>query len=380
MTSASSNVAISNHRVPGLDGWRGISITMVIISHLLAGPYRQEQLGALENIPLGAWGVKLFFIISGFIICKLALREMEETGKFSIWRFWVRRIARIAPPLFVYLAFVFMLVELGVIDVPASYFFSAATFTCNLPGTSCGWFVGHTWSLAFEEQFYLLFPLAMLAGRRRARFIFGGLVVLLVVASRPTVGEAVMSGAGRDLSKFLGSFIALFSGVLCALHEERLRRLAATRFWLLTACASLIMGMLVLDYVFPAALPISSVAHARILGLADATVIPAAMSWMIVSTCVEGNPFGSALNWGPLRGVGMISYSLYLWQELFCATPTTYHSGGLLLFWPCMFAVALASYYVIERPSARIAKALVRRRVPKVSNSGKLGNVLSDSQ
>ncbi len=141
-------------RIAYLDGWRAVAIGLVIVAHIL-------WVYGFAILPFGLMGVYLFFGISGYIITRLLLIEHHKTGKIDIPAFYIRRVARIMPPL---IAFLIAMVALS--PDPATVWSSARSlaFTCNMGfGDGCIVLIEHTWSLAFEEQFYLVFPL-ILAG------------------------------------------------------------------------------------------------------------------------------------------------------------------------------------------------------------------------
>lgn len=359
MTSAMAVSSTGTVRIPELDGWRGVSIMLVVCSHVLFNRYVGSPAQGLDTVPFGAWGVRLFFIISGFIICKLTLDEIRSTGSFSVGDFWIRRVFRIMPPLLVYLLFIGAASALGVIHESVVSLVMASAFACNLPTTHCGWYVGHTWSLAFEEQFYVFFPVVMLAGPRRTRMIFLVLPVALVVLSRPALGEAVLGPFGRELSSYLGSFIALFLGVLCALREPDLRHIARRHGPKLTLLASVVLLAVAADFLWSDG---SSVWRMRLRGIVDVTLVPVAMSWLIVSSTFGRGVYTALLTSTPMRFLGSISYSLYLWQQLFTGNPLSYAPGSPFLFWPAMFVIAYLSYRFVEKPFARLGKVVSARR------------------
>ena len=141
-------------RIAFLDGWRAVSVFLVMAGHGLGA----LQVHAALPIDLSRLGVYIFFVISGYVITRLSLAERALTGTFSQSRFMIRRALRILPPLLLYTAAVTILGASGA--TPALSALRALSFTCNMniPIGSCGFIFGHTWSLAFEEQFYLLFP------------------------------------------------------------------------------------------------------------------------------------------------------------------------------------------------------------------------------
>lgn len=181
------------NRVPYLDGLRAVAILLVLFAHAQASvgfPLFLQQCAKLSPLNLGALGVDIFFVISGFIITHILLREEERVGRVSMVNFWKRRALRILPALVVYLSFV---ICLGLIHPQMSVSWvdvlMALTFSSGILAPERSWWLGHTWSLSIEEQFYLGWPLALrLMPRNRTRlFIMGG--VFFRLPARPsTIG------------------------------------------------------------------------------------------------------------------------------------------------------------------------------------------------
>ena len=186
--------AAADKRIAALDGWRGVSILMVIFGHLVDYRYGGSSARIVLEFAdsISTLGVCIFFVISGLIITKLALRDRHKVGSFSARKFYIRRLLRIVPPFYAYLLFVLALTALGAIGQHSAETLKAATFSCNLPDADCGWFGGHSWSLAYEEQFYLMFPLLFIAVGRELRIAVGLLLVTFV--SVPLVRFALRSG------------------------------------------------------------------------------------------------------------------------------------------------------------------------------------------
>lgn len=162
-----------------IDTWRFVAVSIVICAHLIS--FKESFI--LIN---GNTGVFIFFFISGFVVSKTALREFSSGGTFSITGFYMRRAFRIIPPLMIYLFVGYALGQFGVIDFGTYELLPAATYLCNINLVDCGWYAGHIWSLAFEEQFYLLFPLIFIwiessYSRRPSIWFFAiaGIVALL---------------------------------------------------------------------------------------------------------------------------------------------------------------------------------------------------------
>ena len=151
--AAPVNSGDQSGRIAFLDGWRAVAVGLVVMAHTLS-------VYGIKVLPFGTLGVYLFFGISGYIITRLLLLERLRTGRIDLRAFYVRRIARIMPPLIIFVA---AMVAFAPGPEIAWQAVRAVSFTCNLGfgGTSCVRIFEHTWSLAFEEQFYLVYPLIL---------------------------------------------------------------------------------------------------------------------------------------------------------------------------------------------------------------------------
>jgi peptidoglycan/LPS O-acetylase OafA/YrhL len=169
-------VSHRSQRIPSLDGIRALSIAMVVAWHLSSSG-SAPWLGQLWRIDSGNLGVRIFFVISGYLITSLLLAEHARTGTVSLRRFYFRRACRIMPAFYVFLGAMALAAALHLVPMSHAALLRAATYSSNYLGT--GWTLGHSWSLAVEEQFYLLWPsLIVLLGVRRS-FIGAALVLLM---------------------------------------------------------------------------------------------------------------------------------------------------------------------------------------------------------
>lgn len=305
---------------------------------------------------LGNLGVRIFFVISGFLITGLLLAEHKKTGGICLKQFYLRRTLRIFPAFYAYVLIVFLLGILGVIALWKYDLLRAVTYTSNyFPWNSQSFYVRHLWSLANEEQFYLLWPFCMAIFQpRRAVKIAAGVVLIA-----PFVRAAVMAlGSPYTLTidrRFDCLADILATGCLLALLSPRLAtwtpylRFQQSRWFLLVPVSVL--------------LAVSTQNHPHLYFLLGDTVAN-----LGIALCIDravrfpGDLVGRILNTSSLRYIGLLSYSLYLWQQLFlvpdspnwwCAFPANLLLSG---------AVALLSFYGIELPFQRLKSKLTPRK------------------
>jgi len=162
-------------RLHSLDGLRALSILLVLVGHVAGTVNAPEWLTPLHN--LGNFGVKIFFVISGFLITLLLLEELGVSGRIDLRGFYLRRCCRIFPAFYFFIGCIVLANAGGYIELYPNDVLHAATFTMNYHHDRA-WALNHTWSLAVEEQFYLLWPLLlMLLGIGRALVCAAVLVI-----------------------------------------------------------------------------------------------------------------------------------------------------------------------------------------------------------
>lgn len=334
------------HRLAFLDGWRAIAVALVVTSHVTG--FRHDPL-LLKQIarwlPVGEVGVLIFFFISGFVISRSALGEIARTGDFSISAFYTRRFFRIIPPLALYLAVCLVLGGLGVVRFRPGNALPAFLYVCNIgPVGNCEWLGGHTWSLAYEEQFYLLFPaLLTLFLLRRAPF-WPYLCGALIFASMPLFFPLGYAGP-FDFPVTYGLFGA---GFLAARNEGAIVPLIRRYAWpaFLTAAAIVLAAPLFLPWP----------ALATPYPLAYLLAIPV----MVLASGATG--FAGVLTNPVLRYLGRISYGIYLWQEL--ATSDLFRHRPLIVEIVAVLGVVVLCallYEAMETPLIALGHRLSKR-------------------
>lgn len=328
----------SVRRIPSLDGARAVSISFVILYHAV-GSY---HLPGLWRFDLGLLGVQTFFVISGFLITMLLLQEEKRNGSISIGNFYLRRVLRIMPAYYVFLLIMLALVPTGWLQASYHNFIPAAAYFGDyaFPGRT----LGHTWSLAVEEQFYLLLPSALVfLGARRTLYI----CLVLIIASPVIRGiELGHNWTEHPRETFECVCDALACGCLLAIARERVwsnaiyRNLVRSKFLVLVPLALIGASAIAPDS------PIVSTVTYSGLGIAIAAMLDRYMRFPDLGV-------GRILNWGPAVWLGTISYSLYLWQQPFMFNAHA-REIPLALKITGAIACAAASYYLVERPFLRL--------------------------
>ena len=359
---------LSGGRVPCVDGLRAVSIALVLFCHgagTTGSPFPQ-RVQALASF--GARGVDVFFVISGFLITLLLLREERRTGGVSLRAFYARRALRILPAYFAYLGFVVLLTQAGTSQLRPIQWAGAMTYTTNfIPDFLSGWLVGHTWSLSVEEHFYLLWPPALvLLGRQRTWSL---LLVLFVAgpAVRYSIWAMYGDWSGIDFvtparidTIVAGCLLAyVVTGPLGLRWMPRLERRATIVFLASVLVVVASAGLLTLSTKY----------NIMLKRTIESAAIAAGLLAVISS---PRSAVGRILETRPMITAGVLSYSLYLWQQPFL------HPGRDLWIcrWPqnLVLAVgaAVASYTFIERPFLRLKDRLGHRGAsgPSPSTSG----------
>jgi peptidoglycan/LPS O-acetylase OafA/YrhL len=340
--------------IPTLDGWRAVAIVWVIFNHSQIWTFGRFSTGVVTAT--GGRGVTLFFALSGFLICTRLLREESAFGSLSIKSFYIRRLFRIQPAALTYLLIVAVLSLFGIIPTLWSGIAGAALMVRNFWPASHGafWYTVHFWSLSVEEHFYLLLPGFLLLCRRRRLPILASAFVLmefwrLVVLRHHFLQKWAISLEFRTDIAIGGILIGCVFAVV--LVDPRLR--LAVQRWLRPWMALLVAGSV---FTFP-------FFKGPLLGMANILLV---FPLLIAATVLHPHALLSRfLEFAPIRFIGRVSYSLYLWQQLFLNVYTAPAAGSFrshnLLSWAAAFACAIISFYLIETPFVRIGHRIAKR-------------------
>jgi len=349
--------AQTHNRIPSLDGLRAISIVFVMFAHLTGAPPFDWPHSVLRFLELGELGVRVFFVISGFLITTLLISEEARTQRISLPKFYFRRTLRIFPAYYFYIAVITALASFGYFQFLDGDRLHAVSYTMNYHHPR-SWYLGHLWSLSVEEQFYLLWPaLVLMLGVRRALWL-AGLFALAspllraaswfgFTASREGIGERFFTGGD-----------AIATGCV----------LAGVRGWLAERSWYQRIQKSPLFFLVPIGVLAANCMHDH--PTVDIVICYSAMNLgivLVIDWCVShpDGTVGRVLNARVPAFIGTMSYSIYLWQQPFLNR----HSPSLLTRFPLnlvfLFACALASYYVIEKPFLRLRERLEPRVFPR---------------
>jgi peptidoglycan/LPS O-acetylase OafA/YrhL len=354
-------------RIPSLDGIRAVSILMVLTVHTLQEVNETHPINSFW-FALTNSGVYFFFVLSGFLITTLLLRERDKSGTISLRDFYVRRAFRILPPIYFYVAVLVALSwkwKTGISpgNVCSALFFYSNYANANLNGQS--WAFAHFWSLSVEEQFYFLWPITLLLALRRSRrtaawCAFAALVACPIIrVATYQFGNAYMRSANSQA--FQSRADALMFGCLIALlwgtpKFERIYGYAARVPWIFPVVLFLVSAMLEARYWNHWNFPIGYTV--------DGICISFILVWCIRNPSTR---VGRFLNSKVMIHIGVLSYSIYIWQQLFLHPKNVaiFGTHTLVHTFPARFLMLIAissfSYWIVEKPSLRFRDILERK-------------------
>ncbi len=334
---------------PSLDGIRAVSVFIVLIAHANA-EFKNKIITSI--LAGGTLGVYIFFVISGFLITTLLLKEKIKTGTISLRNFYIRRSLRILPVAYLYLFTLFILHTFFGLTVRPMEYVGCLLFLVNLGYFHTGVYTGHFWSLSVEEQFYIVFPSILKKNYRvyiNFLFILLGLIIVVRIVDF------------RALSKIHPAY-HLFS-VLNVFKE------------LIYHLDGIIIGSLLAICLFKNIFPLQFVYRHKILlhvilipiiivifnDLLFYSVFNSLISSVLIAVLLASNlkPSGDfifkVLNFSILKRIGVLSYSTYIWQQLILFRYNNVFNNNKYAYWGlvvCIFilsAVVYSSYEFFEK-------------------------------
>ena len=337
----------AEHRRADIQGLRALAVIVVIAFH------------AGLPVPGGFVGVDVFFVISGFVITAMLMREWASSGRIAFGTFYLRRFRRLTPALALMvgvtmIAAAFLLSPLGPQETAAQTGIGAMLLVANavIAATTGGYFDAraeinpllNTWSLSVEEQFYLVFPALLALGWLLARRSRRQLPAILIV-SAVAVSSFALTLIPSD-SPWLG-FYSPFTrawefaiGALLALAAVRIKSVALATVIAVAGLAAVLASLWLIDdsTPFPGPWTLLPTVGALLLLLAGSQ---------------SANPVSRALDWRPIVAIGDTSYSLYLWHWpviVFAAALWPETAWVLVVAAVVSIAPAVLSYRYVEQP------------------------------
>lgn len=348
--------------IPCLTGLRAFAIGLVLLEHLFRVPnipllFRENPLEGLGGI-----GVRFFFVLSGYLITHLLIQEHLISGRVSISKFFVRRVIRIFPNWYFYLLVLAVLKWIGVLHISQEAIFYGLFYIQNFnvfqlsEMFATSWLVKHSWSLSVEEQFYIIFP--FIFKNIKTIIMRNPIVVALAVLCLSSFYRGINYSYPELSRGLLGPFLmhvdylvcgACIACVLPAYKEIIKKNLEPYRNYILLMFIPSMLILAQFEY------------HNGLLILFSGGVTLLTNVYILVYFLIfpEG-VLGRFFETRPLKFIGKLSYSLYVWQQLFLGSTGLWISSEFVTYFPlnlCLVMIcALTSYYIIERPFLRLKK------------------------
>ncbi|MBB6130571.1 acyltransferase family protein [Mucilaginibacter lappiensis] len=345
--------SLKNNYYHSLNGFRGISIILVVIYHL------HLFNGVITNyIFNGRLGVGIFFVLSGFLITTLCLKEKELTNDISLSSFYVRRLLRIFPIAYLYLIVIIILNVIYNLGIPRFQFVGAALYLMDFSyfrSHSFTQILSHYWSLAVEEQFYILFPFILKINRRL--FLYSILFVVFALPVIYTIQEAcpaINHGVLYYFTHFLIKFQCIAVGCLFALLAFSK---AFDSEWIMKT--KILGNVLAIFLIFYLNFDDFYTVKTTYINL----IISVLVGYLIITNLLVNNDWiFRFLNTRVMSFIGILSYSIYIWHMLFASfdaklpgifSNIPYNIPGLII-------VPLLSYFFFEKYFLNLKKRFSR--------------------
>jgi len=370
---------------PLLTGLRGVAVSCVVLFHIRNIIYQgRTMMGTNIDLTQGYLGVDIFFVLSGFLITLLLIEEWESSGKISLKAFYMRRALRLLPALTVFLS---VMIVYALIAFPYDRAFKTTVVSVASLGYSTNWLMAfhlyaedqilsHTWSLAIEEQFYLVWPLLFIfllrcGLRRRTILIIVAVAILSVLFYRVT---AFHSGA---------PLVRIYNGT--DMRGDSL---------LIGCLAAMLLAWNVLPRLFQRALGIAAFISTLVITMyltghnrgavlsSGFTIYGLAVAIVLISLVREPPRLAlRLLECRPLVWLGEISYAVYLWHFFAITLAMRWiDSPAMVSLMAMAFTLAFASlsYYLIEKPFLRLKKRFQKVGEQSSQLDQRLGHNLGD--
>lgn len=345
-------------RIPSLDGIRAVSILLVLMSHFI------NDMGWPNPYAVGVLGVRIFFIISGFLITGLLLKEIRDSHSINLRRFYLRRTLRIFPPFYFYILVMLLLSAFGWASLTLQGALPAIAYVSNYIDTwnAAGFTLSHSWSLSTEEQFYLIWPFSLVFLGRKNAFAF----LLIILISSPIARGALYllsNNYSQSVDYFHLNADHIATGCVLAFIQHRLHASNIYQWLMRPIPAFCVLAAGGAAY--------SQQHHPGLFAVFGMTIVNLSIAFCVDrSITYRENPIGRFLNSRVMVTIGILSYSIYIWQQPFLhlhsSRPVLLLSNGWqLVANPYISVILIAllsvlSYYLVEQPSLRLRGKIER--------------------
>ena len=325
------------NRILGLDGIRAYAALMVVVSHMYLFIELYNNNSPYYSLVRGIIGVKIFFILSGFLITNLLYKEYKKYGRISLKLFIIRRGLRIFPVFYLFILAVLIIgLFFETMVSPKQLFYASIYWFNHLPRDEYSILLGHTWSLAVEEHFYILWPpifILMLRVKLSPTvqiFILLSLIYFLQLLENSLYNNEEISSTYRVSGWTSSAAIYLLVGCVggIMLHTSWWEKFSSSKFISIILAVSFFIGYLV-DFWYGEVDIIQK--YLRIIG------ILAGILWIVIN---QESLFVRFLELKPIAYLGQVSYGIYVWQGFYLATGPGRASGQE---WPLKAEIEIQS-------------------------------------
>jgi peptidoglycan/LPS O-acetylase OafA/YrhL len=361
---------LQNSYYPSLDGLRGIAIMLVVFSHLNLSS-RLTTNSFFNIIFNGRLGVLIFFVLSGFLITTLCIKEKVTTNNISLKDFYIRRALRIFPVAYLYILVIIVLNYVFKLNISYINILAAVFYLMNLSSIFrkyfFSWETAHFWSLSVEEQFYLIIPVIL-----KKRFKTYLLVILFIIFILPILislqylfpilNNNILYAFTHYIEKFQAIAIGCLFSVLTFKYSDNYKISNTVKVITNIAAFAFIFYMQYDDFF-----TLTNVFSGLIISFTIGYII-------ITNISFRTDIIFKILNFKILKIVGILSYSIYIWQQIFTSESKKLPSIITTFPYSLIFIVIVSciSYYFYESFFLRLKSKYSKLKKQKMTASHSL--------
>jgi peptidoglycan/LPS O-acetylase OafA/YrhL len=354
---------LKNNHLPSLDGLRGLSILVVLIAH-----FNQHLHEPIMGVVFGngVFGVYIFFVISGFLITTLLLKEKVKTGTISLRKFYIRRFLRIFPLAYLFIAVILILNSIYDLEIPSSAFFIAGLYLVNFfHFFSATYYFNHYWSLSVEEQFYIFIPPFI-----KYKFDLYRYSLFFLLAFTFCFRFIYEANQSVFISKFVFDLTRSLDGLLIG---SLFSILVFTDLipWNVIKKHKILLNIILIILII---LCKNDTSNFALKLFYNHTFYSLLIGLLIVSNIYLSNDFiFRILNSRVLSQIGIVSYSIYIWQQVFTSALFMNYYPYNIVF---IFIAGFASYYLYERFFLRLKEKFKSKKVVRLNLESEKSSML----